>query len=220
MKNEYPIGSGIKWFHRVRLSDGVYTPGVCFHGPDGGTWTNTRFGLPQDLNGKTVLDIGSHDGFFTFESERRGGMVDSVDYLTDNITFMAPKAYEYAHKQLSSKAKWHHVSIEDTKKLEELFPNKHDVVLFYGVLYHIRSPLTAMENVFNRVKEGGIVLVETTITTATGPILEYRPGFDNDATNRFYPSVEWMQLVGKWNKFKCEVIYNDGIRATFRYTKV
>jgi tRNA (mo5U34)-methyltransferase len=57
----------IDWWHPIDLGNGVVTPGIdC---------TPSRLAeirLPEDLRGKSVLDIGAWDGFFSFEAERRG----------------------------------------------------------------------------------------------------------------------------------------------------
>ena len=62
----------ISWWHRIQMPDGSYTPGLVVHGSDGGDWPTTRFGMPEDLTGKTVMDVGAWDGFFSFEAEKRG----------------------------------------------------------------------------------------------------------------------------------------------------
>src|SRR5215471_8503954 len=59
--------SHINWFHTIDLGHGVVTPGE-----DDSPAKLRRLKLPQDLSGKTFLDIGAWDGFFSFEAERRG----------------------------------------------------------------------------------------------------------------------------------------------------
>ena len=59
--------SSIPWWHSIDLGDGVITPGI-----DDSPRKLHRLRLPQDLTGKSVLDIGAWDGFFSFEAERRG----------------------------------------------------------------------------------------------------------------------------------------------------
>ena len=65
------------WFHSFELPDGT-----CIHGCMDLEWQRerwSRFPIPQDLTGKRVLDIGAWDGWFSFEAERRGAEVTSVD---------------------------------------------------------------------------------------------------------------------------------------------
>ena len=58
--------AGVNWFHSIELAPGLVTPGRA----DTSAQT-ARLHLP-DLTGKTVLDVGAWDGFFSFEAERRG----------------------------------------------------------------------------------------------------------------------------------------------------
>src|SRR6267143_602400 len=55
------------WFHRIDLGGGVVTPGMDCSAEKLG-----NLGMPEDLRGRTVLDIGAWDGYFSFEAERRG----------------------------------------------------------------------------------------------------------------------------------------------------
>ena len=59
--------AGIGWYHTIDLGHGVATPGFIDNRP-----TVHLFGIPQDLTGKRCLDIGTYDGFWAFEMERRG----------------------------------------------------------------------------------------------------------------------------------------------------
>src|SRR5689334_19854227 len=52
------------WWHAIDLGEGVVTPGTR-------AWTMETLGV-TDLTGKTVLDIGAWDGYFSFEAERLG----------------------------------------------------------------------------------------------------------------------------------------------------
>ncbi len=57
----------IRWFHQIDLGDGIVTPGV-----DCSAAKLLQLGMPDDLAGLSVLDVGAWDGFFSFEAERRG----------------------------------------------------------------------------------------------------------------------------------------------------
>jgi tRNA (mo5U34)-methyltransferase len=59
--------SRIGWYHTIELGHGVTTPGFIDNRP-----TAHLFGIPKDLTGKRCLDIGTYDGFWGFEFERRG----------------------------------------------------------------------------------------------------------------------------------------------------
>lgn len=199
----------IKWFHRIKLPDGSYTPGSVNHGPDGGDWPTTRYGLPDTLVGKTVLDIGCYDGFFSFEAEKRGGGVMAVDrWMSDG--------FKYAREALSSQVSFQTYNL-DTEDLA----HRYDVVLCYGVLYHLKSPLMAIERLFNLTKVDGVCLIETAISDKNDyPMLEYKPGIEDDPTNFFYPNHKWLELAGKQAGFtSSELVWTDGHRSTFRFKK-
>lgn len=125
----------IKWFHRIDLGNGIITPGV-----DESPAKLKKLGLPEDLHGKTVLDIGAWDGFFSFETERRGAKrVLATDYFCWGGEGCGTKAgFELARKALNS-------NVEDMEiDVLELSPEKvgqFDLVLCLGVLYHMKHPL-------------------------------------------------------------------------------
>src|SRR3990170_8687518 len=62
------------WYHAIELAPGVVTPGLFDRRP-----YVERYELPADLTGKRVLDVGTQDGFWSFELERRGASVTALD---------------------------------------------------------------------------------------------------------------------------------------------
>src|SRR6266511_485713 len=67
----------LSWYHTIELPGGVVTPGVYDHRP-----LVAEYGLPDNLTGKCALDVGSADGFWAFELERRGARVTALDIET------------------------------------------------------------------------------------------------------------------------------------------
>jgi SAM-dependent methyltransferase len=122
-------------YHSLELPDGTVIPGII---PIANLKARlAAYPLPEDLRGKRVLDIGAASGWNSFECERRGAEVVAFDYVEyDELT---------AVKRLrESKIEY---AIAD---IEELTPERFgffDYVLFFGVFYHLRHPLYAMENV-------------------------------------------------------------------------
>ena len=57
----------LRWYHTIDLGGGVVTKGV-----DDTPLRLSRLQFPRDFSGKSVLDIGAWDGFYSFEAERRG----------------------------------------------------------------------------------------------------------------------------------------------------
>ncbi len=89
----------IWWWHTIDLGNGVVTKG--------GTDTPTRLhqtGMPNDLTGWSVLDIGAWDGFFSFEAEKRGARrVVALDHVVWNDPTVGRKGFELARRTLDSK---------------------------------------------------------------------------------------------------------------------
>src|SRR5438445_5876349 len=111
--------------------------------------------LPADLTGKSVLDIGSWDGFFAFECERRGAArVMAIDtYAWDNFGM---DGFLLAHEVRGSKVEYRRLAAEE---IDRATLGTFDLVLMLGVLYHLRSPITVLERI--RTVTAGTLVVET-----------------------------------------------------------
>lgn len=98
----------LNWFHKIELFEGYTTKGVVDHCTEESA--NNRYGIPTDLFGKSVLDIGCNNGYFSFLSERRGSIVTSIDPNQgdgDNI-----KCFELASEALKSNALFEQTNLE------------------------------------------------------------------------------------------------------------
>src|SRR6188474_225563 len=134
----------LRWYHTIDLGQGVVTRGV-----DNTPVRLPRVQLPEDLSGRSVLDIGAWDGFFSFEAERRGAArVVACDYYswhgTGWGTGQGKAGFQLAREALGSK-----VTDVDADVMD-LSPERigtFDVVLFLGVLYHLPNPLLALGRV-------------------------------------------------------------------------
>ena len=142
-----------RWRHRIRLPDGSITPGTQDTAAQ-----LALIDLPADLTGKTVLDIGCSDGFFSFECERRGAarVVGFDNYSSPYID--APHGFKVAHRLLQSRVE---LVLGDLRSdLATL--GTFDLVLFLGVLYHLKDPLGGLESVATVCKDH--LIVETAVT--------------------------------------------------------
>ena len=170
----------IRWVHRIDLGNGLITPGE-WDTPD----MLPRLHLPQDLSGQTVLDVGCWDGFYSFEAEKRGAKrVLAADSFV----------WQYGHKEgflLARRALNSKVEDMDIDVLD-LSPERvgtFDIVLFLGVLYHMKHPMLALERVASVTKR--MLVLETVIDLRhSGQALEFYPGpeLDRDETNWFAPT--------------------------------
>lgn len=146
---EAAIAKQQKWHHRIEVAPGVWTPGL----QDTQTLLS-QVGMPEDLSGMRVLDIGARDGFFTFEAERRGaGEVVALDNESPHNT-----GFAIAAELLGSKATY---VTENVYSLSPEVYGRFDLVLFLGVIYHLRHPLLALDRIHDVSAAEGLLLIET-----------------------------------------------------------
>ncbi len=125
------------WFHNIDLG-GIQTAPDHFLGDYPAVkWRRFAHELPADLRGRSVLDIGCNGGFYAIEMKRRGadrvlGIDSDEDYL---------RQARFAAHTLGLDIEFTQLSVYDVASLDERF----DVVLFLGVLYHLRHPLLALD---------------------------------------------------------------------------
>ena len=117
---------------------GVWTAPNHFLGDYPGVkWARFADAIPSDLSGQTVLDIGCNAGFYSIEMKRRGAArVLGVD--TDERYLAQAR---FAAEVLGLDIEFRVLSVYDVAQLGEKF----DVVIFMGVLYHLRHPLLALD---------------------------------------------------------------------------
>ncbi len=134
------------WFHNLHLPDGAQTaPRHPLGDFPAFKWAELAPWIPDDLSGWDALDIGCNAGFYTFELARRGAYVTGIDVeplflrqarwaagefgLADRVEFRQQQVYELAHTT-----------------------DRYDLVLFMGVLYHLRYPLLGLDIVARMVR--------------------------------------------------------------------
>ncbi len=153
--------------------------------------------LPEDLTGKSVLDIGAWDGFFAFECERRGAArVLAIDKYAWDVH--GKDGFLLARSVLGSKVESMHLTAED---LDADVVGQFDLVLFLGVLYHLRSPIGVLERL-RRVTRGTLVCETHTLLPAFHgryPLISFFPGdgFERWSRHEFtaIPTVECMRQM-------------------------
>jgi tRNA (mo5U34)-methyltransferase len=162
------------WWHSIDLGNGVVTPGA-----KSSDWLEAELGRLElgDLHGKTVLDIGAYDGYYSFAAERLGAervvALDHYVWSADMPGYMAyrderiaaglavepveavpefwrpdelpgRRPFDLAHEALGSRVE---VVVGDLLDYDLSKLGRFDVVLYLGVLYHVRHPLLALEKV-------------------------------------------------------------------------
>jgi|ERR1051326_1021402 tRNA (mo5U34)-methyltransferase len=126
-----------EWFHNLDLQ-GVRTAPNHFLGDyPSNKWRAFCHAIPGDLQGKSVLDVGCNAGFYSMEMKRRGAArVLGIDF---DPTYLAQARFAADVNGLD--IEFRELSVYDVASLGESF----DVVLFMGVLYHLRHPLLALD---------------------------------------------------------------------------
>jgi tRNA (mo5U34)-methyltransferase len=138
-----------KWFHNIDLK-GVKTAPNHFLGDYPSIkWSAFRDAIPSDLTGQSVLDIGCNAGFYSIEMKKRGARrvvaIDSdEDYLSQGRFAAAVNEMEI---------EFHKMDVYEVPQLRERF----DLVIFMGVLYHLRHPLLALDLLHDHVTKDLLV---------------------------------------------------------------
>ena len=170
-------GSKFFWHQRFHLSDEVLTPGV-----NDIEWLLDQAGVPASLEGASVLDIGTTNGGAAFIAEMRGAKrVVAVDiYDPDRFGF------DEIRTALGSQVEFVKGSVY---QLPELLDEQFDVVLFLGVLYHLRHPLLAIDSL-RRLTRGTLYLETAVSGEPTDPPradFYRRDELNADGSNWFSP---------------------------------
>ncbi len=162
----------LDWYHTIELPDGTTTPGWVDCRP-----IRDRVLIPQDLTGKRVLDVGTWDGFWAFDLERRGAEVVTVDLddpdrwdwpphmrngaddakrqeVVDNTQLGV--GFSLLHEALGSTVKPVKINVYD---LSPDAVGMFDLVVVGSILLHLRDPVGALTAV-RSVAHGPVVLNE------------------------------------------------------------
>jgi tRNA (mo5U34)-methyltransferase len=186
------------WYHRIELPGGVVTPGFA-------PISAPAYRVPADLSGKRVLDVGAWDGFWTFEALKRGAkqavaIDDFSDYL-GQLRQSDRKAWEnfdLCREALGyddQRCQRHDMSVYDVTP--ETF-GRFDVVFFFGVIYHLRHPLLALDKLSAMCD--GDIYVESAILDDHSP---YRGGLGHgypggQVVMEFYPGNQLAGNDSNW----------------------
>jgi tRNA (mo5U34)-methyltransferase len=164
----------LTWYHTIELPGGIVTPGEY----------DTREALrrvpfPADLTGKRCLDVGTHDGFWAFEMERRGAdeviaidlddpretdISEPVPTWTEELVadrIRRPLAFACAHRVLNSKVDRRDLSVY---KLSTEAVGEFDFAFIGTLLLHLRDPPLALTAIRKVLRPGGRLLVNDAIS--------------------------------------------------------
>ena len=175
------------WFHNMELG-GVWTaPDHFLYGYPGEKFRRFAAALPADLSGKSVLDIGCNGGFYSLEMKRRGA--DRVLGIDSEEGYLAQA--RFAAEVTGHDIEFRRLSVYDVGSLGERF----DLVIFMGVLYHLRHPLLALDIIHDTVARD-LLLFQSLQRGAKDvePVAEDYDFFDEDHFDRpGYPKLHFIE---------------------------
>ena len=175
------------WFHTFALAPGIYTPGIARqHG----------YRLPmlgtERFTGRSVLDVGAFDGFYSFLAEARGARrvvaVDNEQYVhwvhaRFGISLRGGAGFRAVAELLDSEVDYHCMDALDIRELTERF----DVVLCFGVLHRVTDPIGLLQTLADVLAPNGELVLETygsRLPSHTPAIEVHNPG-DVNARDHF-----------------------------------
>ena len=195
------------WYHPIEVRPGIITPG----GNDA-RQVLELLDLPADCRGMRALDLGTRDGFFAFELERRGAEVTAVDYMPKTES-----GFAVASELLGSRVTYLQ------RNLYELTAGDigtFDLVLCLGLLYHLPDPLGALRVVRNLSRQR--MYLETLVLDFGGemdelPLMRFFAGasWAGDPTNYWGPNVRCIEEMLGESEFATRRVVRVGDRGIF-----
>ena len=181
------IGELGPWFHNMNLGGIQTAPGHFLGDYPSLKWRKFQRAIPDDLTGKTVLDIGCNAGFYSIEMKRRGA--SRVVAIDSDPRYLAQARFAAEVSRLD--IEFRQMDVYDVAQLGETF----DVVLFMGVLYHLRHPLLALDLLYQHAVRN--VLVFQSLLRGSrevAPVAENYPFHETEHFNRSeYPAMYFVE---------------------------
>jgi tRNA (mo5U34)-methyltransferase len=201
----------LRWWHTIDLPGGVRTPGHQRIEEQEFIARN----IPQNLSGKTVLDVGANDGFFSFLAEKRNAArVVAIDVFQgskpedgrvgigeDGKTFL--KTFALAKKTLNSNVEYENIDLFEIESLSRTF----DLIFLFGVYYHLEDPMKGLRTAVKKLNPGGLLLFEGLVRAGNHkPALHRFAESEIEPTTFYSANISWLletfrnaglEMVGK-----------------------
>ncbi|HET7599154.1 MAG TPA: TIGR04290 family methyltransferase [Gemmatimonadales bacterium] len=160
------------WFHNLHLPGGVQTAPDHFLGDfPGYKWAVVAELIPQDLRGWRALDVGCNAGYYAFELARRGAAVTGIDV---DEHYLRQARWAARELGLEEGVEFRRMQVYDLAGESE----RYDLVLFMGVLYHLRYPLLGLD-IVARVVRRLLVFQTLMIPEDARVAAEHDPGLEH-----------------------------------------
>jgi tRNA (mo5U34)-methyltransferase len=146
------------WFHCIDLGNGIQTKTASVAGEPvdhpQGVWQTIREYLPEDLSGKSLLDVGCNGGFYAIEANRRGAArvvgIDAQRFVIQQALFV--------RQVLGLNIEFRRMSVYD---LNLRTMGRFDITLALGLIYHCKHLIRALENLWQVTKD--LLIIETAV---------------------------------------------------------
>jgi tRNA (mo5U34)-methyltransferase len=175
------------WFHNINLGGHLTAPDHFLGDYPAVKWRQFADDIPADLRGQSVLDVGCNGGFYSIEMKRRGA--ERVVAIDSDERYLAQA--RFAAEVSGVQVEFRCLSVYDVGVLRERF----DVVLFMGVLYHLRHPLLALDLLHEHVTRD--VLVFQSMLRGSDRILPPAPDYPFSEVGVFeqpgYPVLHFVE---------------------------
>jgi tRNA (mo5U34)-methyltransferase len=185
---------GLPWHHSIDLGGGLVTAGTKSLANCAGE-ASLIFDRVE-LSGRTVLDVGAWNGFFSFEAKRRGaGRVLATDsYCWSHPQIRGRKAFDVARLALGVDVQSREIDVAD---LSVETVGEFDIVLYLGVFYHRYDAIEALATVARLAKHVLIVETHLDLRDIDIPAMAFYPGpeLNNDPTNWWGPNEHCMEAL-------------------------
>ncbi len=201
----------LNYWQVIDLPDGTTTPGKADHRRHPAFLNIDKPGL---LKGKRVLDVAANDGFWSFWAEQQGAadvLATDVECIEDyDWGYAGPPAgfmegkrsdlvFHYLHRMFTSKVRREALSVYDHDPAEVVC---RDLVFCYGLIYHLRHPLLAIDALRRVCKGACIIETHALLCSEPAPLMAF---YEDDVcqaapTNWCGPTtscmVHWMKSAG------------------------
>jgi tRNA (mo5U34)-methyltransferase len=195
------------WYHPIEVRPGIVTPGA-----NDARAVLELLDLPADCRGMRALDLGTRDGFFAFELERRGAEVVAIDYMA-----MTDSGFAVAAELLGSRVTYFQRNLYELTAAEF---GTFDIVLFLGLLYHLPDPLGALRAVRNVTRQR--MILETLVLDFGSeldelPLMRFFAGssWAGDPTNYWGPNVRCVEEMLGETELAARRVVRFGDRCLF-----
>ncbi len=200
------------WFHNISVHGVATAPDHFLGDYPSVKWHHLRDVLPEDLAGKSVLDIGCNAGYYAIELKRRGAArvlgIDTEELYLNQARLV--------RDELGLDIEYRHCSAYDVVQIPEQF----DVVLFMGIFYHLRYPLYALDRVVQKVKPGGMLVFQTLMRPHNGIAKEAAPDYpfweDGIFVDPAFPQMRFFEHKFSGDKTNWWVPNQSAVEAMLR----